>query len=156
MPRLLLVAVVDHRRERRRLARTGGTDDQQQAALLHDEVAEDRRQVKRVQFRDVVRNEADHACRRAALPEDVDPETADAANAVAEVQFVLLLELLLLLGYISCPFRVPFTRSNSMWSLLAALVKSFVCHARSLLTKEHNAVPANNGQRLRMFNNHRR
>jgi len=92
MPGLLLVAVVDHRSERGRLARSGGADHQQQPALVHHQVAEDRRQVQRGELRDVVRDEPDHAGHRAALAEHVDPEAADVAHAVAEVQLVVLLE----------------------------------------------------------------
>ena len=68
------VDVVDHRRERRRLARAGRAGDEDEPAVLLGEAPHAGRQVKRLERRDLARDDTADERDRAALPERVDAE----------------------------------------------------------------------------------
>ena len=84
----LRVAQVEHRCDGGRLARAGRTDDQDESALLHDDLAHHRRQVERVDRRDVAGDVANDDGDRTTLLEGGQPETSDAADAEAAVEFM--------------------------------------------------------------------
>jgi hypothetical protein len=88
------IDVVDHRRQRRRLTATGGAGDQHQAAFLGGDLLEHRRQAELVEIHHLDRNDAEHQADRAALLEDVAAEAAEAGDAVGQVHFLRVLELL--------------------------------------------------------------
>ena len=92
------VDVVDHRRQRRALAAAGGAGHEHEAALFVRDPAEHRRQQQVVDRQDFRRNDAQHHAHRAALLEDVDAEAAEPRDAVREVDFLRLDELVTLLG----------------------------------------------------------
>jgi hypothetical protein len=91
--RVFDVALIDHRRQRGRLARAGGADHQDQPARLHDQVAEDIRQLQLVDAGDLALDRADHHADFAALLEHVDAEAAGFLHRQRHVQLEIALEL---------------------------------------------------------------
>ena len=92
----LSVDVIDHRRERGRLAATGGAGDEHQAALFRGDLLEHRRQAELVEVHHLDGNDAKDDADGAALLEHVAAEPAEAGNAVGQVDFLRVLELLAL------------------------------------------------------------
>ena len=92
------VDVVDHRRQRRALAAAGRAGHEDEAALFGRDPLEHRREAELVDRLDPHRDHAKDQADRAALLEDVDTEPADARDAVGEVDFLRLAELLALFG----------------------------------------------------------
>ena len=88
------VDVVDHRRQRRALAAAGGAGNQDQAALFFGDLLQHLRQPELVDGPDLHRDDAEDEADGAALLEDVAAEPAEARDAVGEVDFLRLLELL--------------------------------------------------------------
>ena len=92
------VDVVDHRRQRRALAAAGRAGHEHEAALFVGDLAEHRRQQQVVDRQDLRGDDAQHHAHRPALLEDVDAEAAEPGDAVGEVDFLRLDELVALLG----------------------------------------------------------
>ena len=90
------VDLVDHRRQRRRLATAGGAGDQYQAARALRELGEDRRQAQFLEAAHLLGNQTVDRRHGATLIEDVAAEAADPTDAEREVEFLALLEPLLL------------------------------------------------------------
>ena len=91
------VAVVDQRGQRGGLAHAGGPHHQEEAARLQDQLLQHGRHAQRVELGDVAGNVADDGSRGAPLAEQRNPEAAHVLQAVADVEFVLVLKTLPLL-----------------------------------------------------------
>jgi hypothetical protein len=94
----LLVALLQHRRERGGLAGARGAHHEDQAALLEHQRVQQRRQVQRVECRDVVRNAAQHRGDRTALLEAAQAKAAHARQPDPDVELAGVFELLELRG----------------------------------------------------------
>ncbi len=90
------VDVVDHRGQRGRLARAGGTGHQDESTRLVGETPEDLREAEFGDAGALGGDTAQGDSDAATLMEDVDPETADTADRVGEVELVAVLEALAL------------------------------------------------------------
>ena len=97
------VDVVDHRRERRALAAAGRPRDEHEAALFLRDALQHRRKPELVDRRIVRRDDAQDDADRAALLKHVAAEAAEARDAVREVHFLRLAELLEVVGENSTP-----------------------------------------------------
>ena len=93
VPGELLVAAVDHRGQRGALARAGGAHHQDEPALFHDQFAQDGRQAQRVEFGDVLRDEADHHRITATLAHGADAKSAHTAQGHAHVELAGFFQL---------------------------------------------------------------
>ena len=111
------VDVVDHRGERGALAAAGRAGDEDQAALFLRDPLQHRRQAELVDRLDPVGNDAQDEADGAALLEDVGAEAAEPRDAVGEVDFLVLPELLEVLGARRWPAPSPRCRRDRAASL---------------------------------------
>ena len=94
-----LVDLVDHRGQGGRLAAAGRAGDEHQTARQGDQGGRGRRETDLVERRRRLRDDAKDGADRALLHEQIAAEAGQPLDAKREVEFVLLLEeLLLLLG----------------------------------------------------------
>src|SRR5215204_215445 len=92
----LFVDVIDDGRERCRLARTRCTGNQYQTPVLVRDRVQNRRKTELSKTPDVIRYYAGNNADRIALLENVYAETAEAGNAVSDIDLVYLFKMLLL------------------------------------------------------------
>ncbi len=97
MTRGVLVAMIDHARLGGGFAGAGGADHQHHAALEHDQVFQHFWRAEQIQNRRIRLHKTQHHGDAVALHEHVDAETAEAPGLRGEVDFKILLEVLLLL-----------------------------------------------------------